>query len=201
MTLPAALPEPFHWADPPTGPLTIASLDEVGLAIDYIPTTPGSHSASFTITSNDPARRRVTVQLQGDSPAGDPIRFEPAVVQMDDQPLFGSQGKVLRVVNVSGVPHSLRVLEPVPTSKLGDEWSRAYDFADESLPAGGVMEIEVGFHPLEPGDRSTTMTIQEYREGQTVEYQVQLRGRCVLPSKKGGAASRRKPPARARRGK
>ncbi|MBS1824706.1 MAG: choice-of-anchor D domain-containing protein [Acidobacteria bacterium] len=66
-----AFSSPLFTLVSPTFPVTLAAAAQQVLTIRYAPTAAGSHSATFTILSNDPNRASVAIPLagRGDAPA------------------------------------------------------------------------------------------------------------------------------------
>ncbi len=56
---------PFSLVNPPSLPLTIAPAQSVDLTVKFTPPAAALFTGAFTLTSNDPARPIVTVNLQG----------------------------------------------------------------------------------------------------------------------------------------
>ena len=183
VTLPATLPEPYHWVETPPNPLVIHPLDPpVEFRIAYQPTSNfDRQDRQFSIGSNDAAyrRRSFTVQLLGAGRMG-PIPFHW-------QPLeFGS------------VPRNLRQERPLQISRdqleggtdviveqpIGNpsEWGHNGSTERQTVPAGKPLVIPVWFEPQSLGNRSTTLTIVVLRKGQPdLRIPVALNGAGIVP--------------------
>ncbi|MFN7935183.1 MAG: choice-of-anchor D domain-containing protein [Bryobacteraceae bacterium] len=68
-----AFSSPLFTLVSPTLPITLAAAAQQALTLRYAPTTAGSHSATFTIVTNDPNRASVAIPLAGRGEAAAPV--------------------------------------------------------------------------------------------------------------------------------
>ncbi len=123
------------------------------LRVDYCPGSEGSHSAVFTICSNDPDEPEVSITFHGNAERGAAIR-PPGELNFGDVVIGNSQDKTLSIYNDGS--RTLTITEI--TYPAGD-----FSYISPSTPfdiiIGRSIPITIRFSPGSEGQKSSAFTI------------------------------------------
>ncbi|HTN51520.1 MAG TPA: choice-of-anchor D domain-containing protein, partial [Anaeromyxobacter sp.] len=136
----------FTWS--PAPPFVVAAGGSTTLSVTYTPTTTTGDSGCLAITSSDPARPTVDLNVGGNgaAPSVPAIAFAPSTLAFGTVTVGTTAQQTAQIRNTGTAPLSVTAIAPCSGTSGEFTWSPAAPF---SVSAGQSMALTVTYAPID----------------------------------------------------